>query len=102
MSVTLKDVEQIAALARLEFSDREKEEFRHQLNEILRYMEKLNELDTSRVEPLSHGGEEGGRLREDVAEPGLTREEALRNAPDRTEEFFRVPHVLGGKRNPDE
>ena len=54
MSVTIKDVEHIAALARLEFSPEEKEKFTHQLNDILQYIEKLNELDTSNVEPLSH------------------------------------------------
>ena len=54
MAVTQKDVEHIAALAMLKFSDAEKDRFMHQLNHILEYMEKLNSLDTSKVEPLSH------------------------------------------------
>ena len=54
MAVTLKDVEHIAELARLKFSGEELENFTHQLNEILKYVEKLDELDTENVEPLSH------------------------------------------------
>ena len=53
MSVTIRDVEHIAALAKLEFSPEEKEQLVHQLNQILSYMEQLNKLDTSGVEPLS-------------------------------------------------
>ena len=54
MSVTVKDVEHIAQLAKLEFNDAEKEIFTHQMNQILEYVEQLNRLDTSNVEPLSH------------------------------------------------
>lgn len=98
MSVTLKDVEHIAGLARLELSDEEKEKFTHQLNQILTYVEKLNELDTTNVEPLSHVIELKNRFREDRVEPGLTPEEALRNAPSRTDKYFKVPKVIGEKK----
>lgn len=54
MPVTIKDVEYVAKLARLEFTESEKKRFTHQLNDILSYMDKLNKLDTSTVEPLSH------------------------------------------------
>jgi aspartyl-tRNA(Asn)/glutamyl-tRNA(Gln) amidotransferase subunit C len=95
MSVTFVDVEHIAALARLEFSDEEKEHFTHQLNEILAYIEKLNELDTAAVEPLSHVIELDNVFRDDIVMPSLLPEEALVNAPSRTESHFKVPKVIG-------
>jgi aspartyl-tRNA(Asn)/glutamyl-tRNA(Gln) amidotransferase subunit C len=98
MSVTTKDVEYVAALARLSLSEKEKEMYTGQLNEILAYMEQLNRLDTSKVEPLLHvidGIGSTNVMRDDVVTPSLPREEALRNAPDRTEKFFKVPTVRG-------
>jgi aspartyl-tRNA(Asn)/glutamyl-tRNA(Gln) amidotransferase subunit C len=97
MAVTRKDVEYIAELAKLKFKDEELEKFTEQLNEILAYVEKLNELDTTNVEPLSHPIEGSNVFREDVVKPSLDREEALRNAPDRSELFFKVPKVIGGE-----
>ncbi|MCX7798046.1 MAG: Asp-tRNA(Asn)/Glu-tRNA(Gln) amidotransferase subunit GatC [Melioribacter sp.] len=94
MSVTKKDVEYIAKLARLKFSENELENFTQELNEILNYVEKLNELDTENVEPLSHPIENVNVFREDKLQPSINREEALRNAPSSTEEFFRVPKVI--------
>ena len=97
MAVTKKDVEYIAGLAKLTFKEEELEKFTGQLNEILAYVEKLNELDTTNVEPLSHPIEGSNVFREDVVKPSLDREEALRNAPDRSELFFKVPKVIGGE-----
>jgi aspartyl-tRNA(Asn)/glutamyl-tRNA(Gln) amidotransferase subunit C len=97
MSVTRMDVEHIAKLARLEFTDEEKATFAHQLNDILAYVEQLNTLDTSNVEPLSHVIELDNAFREDVLRPGLTQEEALKNAPVKTERFFKVPKVIGNR-----
>ncbi len=97
MSVTIKDVEHIAKLARLEFSEAEKEKFTHQLNSILAHIEQLNKLDTSRVEPLAHVIELGNVFRADVVRPGISTEEALKNAPAKTEQFFKVPKVIGEK-----
>jgi aspartyl-tRNA(Asn)/glutamyl-tRNA(Gln) amidotransferase subunit C len=94
MSVSRKDVEHIASLARLKFKDEELENFTHQLNEILNYVEKLNELDTENVEPLSHPVENANVFRNDELKPSISREEALKNAPDSTEEFFNVPKVI--------
>ncbi len=94
MAVTKKDVEYIAELAKLKFKDEELEKFTEQLNEILTYVEKLNELDTTNVEPLSHPVEGSNVFREDEVKPSFDREEALRNAPDRSELFFKVPKVV--------
>ena len=97
MSVTIKDVEHVAALARLSFTEEEMQKLTAQLNEILRYMEHLNTLDTSEVEPLSHVIELHNVFRKDVLRPSLPREEALKNAPAHTEEFFKVPKVIGDR-----
>ena len=96
MSVTRKDVEHIAELARLKFKDEELENFTHQLNDILAYMEQLNELDTTNIEPLSHPIEGNNVFRNDLTLPSLDRELALKNAPDHDDEFFKVPKVIGG------
>ena len=94
MSVTVKDVEHIAKLAMLKFSDEEKKKFTFQLNHILEYMEKLNKLDTSRVEPLSHVIELRNVFRADEIKPGVSNEDALKNAPLKSEQFFKVPKVI--------
>jgi len=97
LSVTVKDVEHVASLARLSFTEEEKVKLVEQLNTILDYIQQLNELDTTNVEPLSHVIELSNVFREDELKPGLSREEALRNAPARTEKFFKVPKVLGDR-----
>jgi len=94
MAVTLKDVEHVARLARLEFSDEEKKTLMNQLNKILEYMEKLNELDTSNVEPLAHVIPLTNVFREDEVKPSLPVSEVLKNAPSKTEKFFKVPKVI--------
>ncbi len=94
MAVSIKDVEHIAQLAKLNFSEEEKAKFTEQFNEILAFMEKLDELDTSNVEPLSHVIELQNVLREDTVKPSLPTEEALKNAPAKTERFFKVPKVI--------
>lgn len=89
-----KDVDHVARLARLALTDAELEKMREQLNGILAYIEKLNALDTASVEPTSHAVPVVNVMRDD--EPGecLPRDEALRNAPDRAGEFFRVPRII--------
>ena len=89
-----KDVEHVARLARLALTDAEIERMREQLNGILAYIEKLNELDTSDVEPTSHAVPLVNVMRDDEVGPCLSREEALANAPDRAGEFFRVPRII--------
>ena len=98
MSVSLKDVEHVAELARLEFQEAEKTKIAEELNEILHYIEKLNELDTTEVEPLSHVIELSNVFREDELQPSYPVEEILRNAPARTEKFFKVPKVIGERK----
>lgn len=97
MAVSKKDVEKIAELARLKFSEDELENFTPQINEILNYMEKLNELDTENVKPLSHPVEQTNVFRDDKLKPSITTEEALRNAPAKDEHHFKVPKVIGDK-----
>ena len=96
MSVNRKDVEHIAELARLKFNEEELENFTNQLNEILTYVEKLNELDTENVEPLSHPVENNNVFRDDIVKPSIQKNEALKNSPENDENFFRVPKVIGG------
>lgn len=97
MSVTINDVEHIAKLANLDFTEAEKKKYTHQLNQILEYMEQLNKLDTSNVEPLSHVIEFSNVFRMDEVNTGVCTEEALKNAPSRTDRFFKVPNVLSEK-----
>ena len=97
MAITIQDVEHIAKLAKLEFTDAEKEKFTHQMNQILEYMEQLNRLDTGSVEPLSHVIELHNVFRADEVKPGVSTEDALRNAPAKNEQFFKVPKVIGEK-----
>ena len=97
MAITIKDVEHIAKLAKLEFTDAEKEKFTHRMNQILEYMDQLNSLDTSNVEPLSHVIELSNVFRADEVKPGVTTEEALKNAPEKNDKFFKVPKVIGEK-----
>lgn len=97
MAVTKKDVEKIAELAKLKFSDEELENFTPQMNEILSYMDKLNELDTEDVKPLSHPVEQINVFREDELKSSVSTEEALKNSPDKTDTHFKVPKVIGDK-----
>ena len=97
MTVSKSDVEKIAELARLKFSDEELENFTPQMNEILSYMNKLNELDTENVKPLSHPVEQTNVFRDDELKTSISTEDALKNAPNKTEQHFKVPKVIGDK-----
>ena len=92
--ITSADVEHIARLARLGLTKGDKDKFRRQLDEILNYMEKLDELEMEGVEPLTHVLPLTNVLRRDEARPGLERESVLRNAPERKEGYFKVPPVI--------
>ncbi len=94
MTVTIEDVDHVAALAHLKFSDDERERLVDQLNAILAYMEQLNALDTSGVSPTSHVLNLKNVFRSDEAGPSLTQEEALRNAPASDRGHFTVPKVI--------
>lgn len=94
MAVSKQDVKKIAELARLEFSDSEIEDYTLEMNKILGYVDKLNELDTSNIKPLSHPIENINVFREDVNKTSINRENALKNAPNRSSEHFKVPKVI--------
>ena len=84
----------IALLARLELSEEEKDLFSKQLGSIIQYIEKLNELDSGSVEPTAHVLPLHNVFREDEVQPSLPREMALQNAPERNEQFYRVPKII--------
>jgi len=92
--MTTDDVKYIASLAKLKFDENELESFTHKFNEILTYVEKLNELDTESVEPLEYPIDNINIFREDVVVNNLSHENALSNAPDTDGEYFKVPKVL--------
>ena len=87
-------VRRVALLGRLELSDREVSQFSTQLSAIFEYIEKLNELDTECVEPLAHCLPVHNVFREDVPRPSLSNDDALANAPERENEYFKVPKIL--------
>src|SRR5579871_128452 len=99
MPITEKDVEKIAILANLELTPEEKQSFTSQLSAIVSYIDKLNELETSDVEPMSHCTVTDGGLgyaeRDDIVLPCLGQEAAVKNAPDSERGFFKVPKVIG-------
>jgi aspartyl-tRNA(Asn)/glutamyl-tRNA(Gln) amidotransferase subunit C len=90
-------VEKIAHLARLQFNDTEKVKIEADLNRILDFMETLNEVDTSKVEPLIYMNDEVNVLRKDEVIQTITHEEGLSNAPKKDTDYFRVPKVIEQK-----
>lgn len=96
-SLTIADVERIAALAHLELTREEKELFTRQLADILAYAEQLQAIDTSGVPATAHVHVSDGAERDDVERPSLPIEDAVANAPDAAAEagLFRVPRVIG-------
>ena len=94
-TLSRSDVEHVAHLARLGLSQEEVTELEGQLNHILEQFAVLSELDTEAIPPTARVIELENVLRDDVVRPGLDRETALANAPERTEEHFIVPAVLG-------
>jgi aspartyl-tRNA(Asn)/glutamyl-tRNA(Gln) amidotransferase subunit C len=94
MEVNDAMIEKLAHLARLEFNDAEKEEIKHDLQRMIAFVEKLNELNLEGVEPLLHMSDEVNVLREDEVEGSISREDALKNAPFHDGQFFKVPKVI--------
>ncbi len=87
-------VDKLAHLARLKFNDAEKQEIKTDLQRMIVFVEKLNELDLEGVEPMLHMSEEVNVLREDAVKGSVDRTEALKNAPSHDEQFFKVPKVI--------
>ena len=94
MTLTLKEVDHIALLARLELTQEEKERYQQQLSAILDHVAQLQKLDTSEIKVTSSVLPPRSRLREDEPKKGLTTSEALKNAPSAENDQFRVPPVL--------
>jgi aspartyl-tRNA(Asn)/glutamyl-tRNA(Gln) amidotransferase subunit C len=97
MALTEKDVLYVADLAHLELTSEEVKKFLPQLDSILEYVQKLNELDTSAVEPMAqvtYPGSENAAFRSDEAHRNLSQEEALANAPEAGAGSFKVPRVI--------
>lgn len=94
MKITQAEVEHVAKLARLELTEEEQQTFTGQMDAILAYVEKLNELDTSGIIPTAHAVPMENSFRDDQIVPSIGIDNALANAPDRVEGFFRVPKVI--------
>ena len=94
MEVNEMLVQQLADLSRLEFSEQEKAEIKGDLQRMITFVEKLNELDTTNVKPLLHMTADRNVLRDDVVVPSITREEGLQNAPAANDQYFKVPKVI--------
>jgi aspartyl-tRNA(Asn)/glutamyl-tRNA(Gln) amidotransferase subunit C len=92
--IDIKTVDEIAHLARLEFNDEAKGEIVNDMNRMLAFVDKLNELDTESVEPLIYMTDEKNVLREDEVKQTLTQAEALKNAPKKDSDYFKVPKVI--------
>jgi aspartyl-tRNA(Asn)/glutamyl-tRNA(Gln) amidotransferase subunit C len=94
MAIDRKTVEHVARLARLQLTGEELDRYGKQLGAILDYIAKLEKLDVSGAEPLVHPAESANVFRDDVPAPSLPRPEALKNAPEKTDDFFIVPKVV--------
>ncbi len=94
MKITEDIVDHIAHLARLEFEGAKKEAITEDLERIISFMETLQEVNTDGVEPLIYMTNEINHLREDIAKDTVTQEQALKNAPKKDSDYFRIPKVL--------
>lgn len=94
MKVTENLIDHLAHLARLHFNNDEKAEIKQDLERMITFVEKLQEVDTTGVEPAMHMSDEFNVLREDEAEHTISREEALKNAPITDGVYFKVPKVI--------
>jgi aspartyl-tRNA(Asn)/glutamyl-tRNA(Gln) amidotransferase subunit C len=94
MKIDSTTVDKIAHLARLEFANEAKEEMINDMNNMLGFIDKLNELDTAHVEPLVYMSDEVNVLREDDVIQVITQQEALKNAPQHDSDYFKVPKVI--------
>ena len=87
-------VDKVAHLARLKFDDSEKESIKKDLQNMIAFADKLNELNLDGVEPMIHMSDEVNVLRDDVVKGSISREDALKNAPEHDDKFFKVPKVI--------
>lgn len=94
MTITSENVRHVARLARITLTDEQIAVFCRQLNDIVEYIEKLNEIDTSNIEPTSHVAPLNNIFREDLIIPSQQRQEMLKNAPDSNGRFYIVPKII--------
>ncbi|HIC92500.1 MAG TPA: Asp-tRNA(Asn)/Glu-tRNA(Gln) amidotransferase subunit GatC, partial [Syntrophaceae bacterium] len=94
MKITVEEVEHVARLARLTFTEEEKKLYTQQLNTILLYIDKLNELDTKDIEPTSHAIRLKNAFRDDEVKKSISQESSLANAPQKDKGSFVVPKVI--------
>ena len=94
MSIDSKKIDDIAHLARLEFSSEDKESIKADLGRIINFCDKLNEVDTTGVEPLIYMSNRNTVLRDDEAKCMISKKEALKNAPSADSDYFKVPKVI--------
>ena len=101
MSHTINDsaIDELAHLARLNFNSQERDQIRNDLNRMLKFVEKLNEVSTDDVEPLVHMTDETITLRPDVIQPSIHQREALKNAPLKDSDYFKAPKVIDQNRS---
>ncbi|MBK8290816.1 MAG: Asp-tRNA(Asn)/Glu-tRNA(Gln) amidotransferase subunit GatC [Flammeovirgaceae bacterium] len=94
MKIDKDTLNKISHLARLEFNEQDSEKMMQDMTNILSFVEKLNEVDTQGIEPLTTMSHEINALREDIVQPHLDHELALKSAPKKDSDYFRVPKVL--------
>lgn len=94
MKISKEEVEKLAHLSRLEFNAEEIASVQKDMDKILGFVDKINELDLDGVEPLIYMSDERNVLRKDEVSQTITKDEALKNAPDKDTDYFRVPKVL--------
>jgi aspartyl-tRNA(Asn)/glutamyl-tRNA(Gln) amidotransferase subunit C len=92
--IDIKTVDEVAHLARLEFNEEGKTEILNDMNRMLAFVDKLSEMDTDGVEPLIYMTDEKNVMREDDAKQTITQKEALKNAPKKDSDYFKVPKVI--------
>ena len=92
--IDIKTVQEVAHLARLEFTEEGKADILNDMNRMLAFVDKLNEMDTDGVETLIYMTDEKNVMREDESKDTLTQKEALKNAPKKDSDYFKVPKVI--------
>lgn len=94
MEITNKKIEELAHLARLEFNDTEKVKIKADLERIVGFFDKLSEVNTDNVEPLIYMSDRQNNLRSDIVKEEITKQEALKNAPSKDSDYFKVPKFI--------
>ena len=94
MEITNEMIDKLASLAKLQFKDEQRDSIREDLSKIISFVDKIDELDTEGVEPLVHINQEVNVLREDEVKETITQAQALKNAPNKDSDYFKIPTVL--------